>query len=79
MGSIAFFFWFYFFWRTVLPELNINRDNVNNHNHTEDYTADGQNLQHKVSQFVLVTMSKMLIYLQISAYSQAEKPLVNLR
>ena len=33
----------------------------------------------KVVQFVLVAMSKMLIYLQISAYKTTEKSLVKIR
>jgi len=68
-----------FFYAFIVSRLHVYYDNINNHDKAQDYTADGKNFQHVRNTVRLMAMSKMLIYLQISAYLKPEKPLVNLR
>ena len=68
-----------FLYAFIVPRLHVYYDYINNHDKAQHYTADGKNLQHVRITVRLMAMSKMLIYLQISAYREPEKPLVNLR
>lgn len=63
----------------VILRLHIYHNHVNDYDGAKYNAADGKNLQHKAWQRDLVVMSKMLIYLQISAYCYYENHLVNLR
>ena len=60
----------------ITAGFQINTDHIDNHDSAHDYATYGQNFHHKVSSVRLVAMSKMLIYLENSAYSATEKPLV---
>ena len=41
-----FLFFFWFFGRTVFPEVNINDDDINNDKDAKNDTADGEHLHH---------------------------------